>query len=175
MTKIMLKNVRLSFPNVFKKATYNGEETKFEATFLINKDTQDDLITKIRSAITELRKEKLKNAKHPADKICLKDGDEIEYEGYADHLSIKASNAKRPMVINKDKSLLSEDDDVIYAGCYVNAQIELWAQNNAYGKRINCNLLALQFYRDGEPFGEGATKVDVDAFEAYEDEDDIDF
>jgi len=34
-TKIMLKNVRLSFPSLFKKAVFDGKEGKFEATVLI--------------------------------------------------------------------------------------------------------------------------------------------
>ena len=35
--KIKLNNVRLSFPSIWRKSVYNGEETKFEATFLIDK------------------------------------------------------------------------------------------------------------------------------------------
>jgi len=37
MSKMMLKNVRLSFPSVFKKASFDGNEGKFEATFLVDK------------------------------------------------------------------------------------------------------------------------------------------
>ena len=40
MSKIKLKNVRLSFASVFRKATFNGDETKYEGTFLIDKETQ---------------------------------------------------------------------------------------------------------------------------------------
>ena len=37
--KMQLKNVRLSFPAIWKKAVFDGAETKFEATFLLNKET----------------------------------------------------------------------------------------------------------------------------------------
>ena len=168
--KITLKNVRLSFPSLFRKATFNGEETEYEATFLINKESQSNLIAQIRSAIDEKIKVDLKGAKLGADKICLKDGDEIEYDGYAGHFSIKASNVKRPLVIDRDKSQLSEDDGVIYPGCYVNAIIELWAQNNSWGKRINANLLGVQFCDDGQPFGDGVG-ASADDFEFVEDDD----
>jgi len=169
--QIKLQNVRLSFPSVFRKAVFNGEETKFEATFLIHKSEQAELAKMVKDAIAQKLKVDLKGAKLPADKICLKDGDDISYEGYADHWSIKASNNKRPMVIDRDKTPLSEDDNRIYAGCYVNAIIEIWAQNNAYGKRINANLFGVQFAKDGEPFGDGV-KVSVDDFDTIDDDDD---
>ncbi|WP_373089341.1 DUF2815 family protein [Zhongshania sp.] len=174
MAKIKLQNVRLSFPSLFRKAVFNGEETKFEATFLLDKEAHADTIKEIKAAINEKLKTDLKGAKLASDKICLKDGDEIDYEGYDGCMSIKASNNKRPLVIDNDKTPLSEDDNRVYAGCYVNAVIELWAQNNNYGKRINANLLGVQFYKDGEPFGDGGVSASVDDFDAFEDDDDFD-
>jgi len=169
MTKIILKDVRLSFPSLFHKAVFNGEETKFEATFLINKATHGPKIKEIKAEIDALIKENLKGAKIPPDKICLKDGDDIDYAGYAGNMSLKASSTKRPIVIDRDKSPLTEDDNKFYAGCYVNASLELWVQNNQYGKRINCNLLGVQFHKDGEPFADGV-KGSLDDFEAFTDD-----
>ena len=170
MSQISLKNVRLSFPSLFKKASFDGQEGKFEATFLLNKETHGATIKQIQDAIKEKIAVDLKGAKLGADKICLKDGDEIDYDGYAGHFSIKGSNSKRPLVIDRDKTPLTEDDNKLYAGCYVNAIIELWAQNNSYGRRINANLLGVQFYADGEPFGDGV-KASVDDFDAFADDD----
>lgn len=169
MSQIKMKNVRLSFPSLFRKAVFSGAETKFEATFLLNKEEHADTIKAIQAEIAKMLKDELK-AKLPADKICLKDGDEIEYDGYAGCMSIKASSAKRPLVIGKDKSPLSEDDNVIYSGCYVNAIISLWAQNNQFGKRINASLEAVQFAKDGEPFGDGGSKASVDDFDIIDDD-----
>ena len=174
MAKITLKNVRISFPSVFRKATFSGEETKFEATFLLNKKDQSDQIENLEEQIDDLLKEKLKGIKLKADKICLKDGDDIDYAGYAGNMSIKASSAKRPLVLGRDRSPLTEEDGKIYAGCYVNAIIELWAQNNQYGKRINANLLGVQFVKDGEPFADGVA-ASVDDFDVFDDLDDDDF
>jgi len=170
MSKIMLPNVRLSFPSLFHKAVFDGKETKFEATFLINKDEQADKVKEVKAAIDAAIKEALKGAKLPADKLCMKDGDGIEYAGYAGHMSLKASSQKRPIVLNRDKTPLTEDDNKFYAGCYVNAIIELWAQNNQFGKRINANLLGVQFFKDGEPFADGVTASASD-FEVFKDED----
>jgi hypothetical protein len=65
-------------------------------------------------------------------------------------------------------------DNRPYSGCYVNCIIELWAQNNAYGKRINANLLAVQFYKDGQPFGDAGANASVNDFDAFDDESDDD-
>jgi len=62
-----------------------------------------------------------------------------------------------------------EDDGTIYAGCYVNAIISLWAQDNTYGKRINAQLEGVQFCNNGEPLGAGG--IDVDEFDAFASED----
>ena len=174
MSKIILKNVRISFPSLFKKATFNGEETGFEGTFLINKEDQADQVEIINAAIKDLIKTNLKGAKLQPDKICLRDGDLVDYDGYAEHFSIKASSKKRPLVIDRDKSPLVEEDGRPYSGCYVNASIELWGQDNNYGKRINATLLAVQFFKDGIPFGDGSTGSlnDFDAFDS-DDSDDV--
>lgn len=171
MSKIKLQNVRLSFPSLFRKAVFSGEETKFEGTFLLDKEGQAEKIAEIETAIETLIADKLKGAKLKADKICLKDGDDIEYDGYAGHMSIKASNGKRPMVLDRDRTPLSEDDNRPYSGCYVNAVLELWAQDNQYGKRINANLLGVQFFKDGQPFGDGVS-ASADDFDAFGDDDD---
>jgi len=151
MSKIKLNNVRLSFPSLFQRSVFNGEEGKFEATFLIEKGSEN--AKKIQAAVDELLKEN--KAKLPEDKICLKDGDNISYDGYDGMLALKGSSNKRVTVINRDKSPIVEDDDIVYAGCYVNAVIDTWFMDNKYGKRILCNLLGVQFSKDGESFGAG--------------------
>lgn len=165
--KIKLQNVRLSFPSLFRKAQFQGEQTKYEATLMLDKEEHADKIAEIKKAVQEAIKENLKGAKVPADKICLKDGDESGRDEYEGHFTIKAANNKRPKVIDRDKSPLTEDDDKPYSGCYVNAVIDLWVQNNSYGKRINANLLGVQFFKEGEPFESGSV-ADDDDFDEYE-------
>ena len=149
--KIHLINVRLSFPSLFKKSCFNGEEGKFQATFLLNKETQKKQIDMLKDLIgSAIIDSKLKIT---SDKICLKDGDTIDYAGYAGHMAFKATSNGRPTLIGRDKSALAEEDCIIYAGCYVNAVVGLWIQNNSYGRRINANLHGVQFVKDGESFG----------------------
>ena len=165
---IKIPAARLSFPSLFQMASFNGESTgKYEATFILDKKDHAKQIAEIEAEIARMQKDlKVKLA---ADKICLKDGDDMDRPEYAGKMTIKASTKKRPLVVNRDKTPIVEDDNIIYAGCYVNAILTLWAQNNAYGKRINAQLDGVQFVRDGEPFGDGG--VSVDAFNEFGDGD----
>ena len=165
MSKIKLQAVRLSFPSLFNTAKFGGEDTgKYEATFVLDKVEHADTIAQIKTAIERLAKEEIK-AKVPSDKLCLKDGDEMGRPEFEGKYTIKASTKKRPLVINRDKSPIVESDNIVYAGCYVNAILSLWAQNNQWGKRINAQLDGVQFCRDGEPFGDGG--VSADEFDAF--------
>ncbi len=169
MSNIKLKNVRLSFPSLFRKASFQGVETKYEATFLLDKTEHRETIDAISKAIAEMLKEN--KTKLSPDKICLKDGDDVEYEGYAGTMTLKASNKNRPLVIGRDRSPLTEDDNVVYSGCYVDAVVNLWFQDNGFGKRINASLEGVQFRGDGTPFGDGSAKASVSDFDVIEDND----
>jgi len=168
--RIKLNNVRLSWPSLYETEKFKGEDTdKYAATFIIPKD--DPAAKKIKKRIDELLKEnKVKKMKD--DKICLKDGDESEYEEYEDHYHIKCTNSKRPTLLDKDKTPVTKEDDIFYPGCRVNASIDLWFQDNDWGKRINANLYGVQFNKDDEPFGMGPIDA-TDDFDEVDDDDDI--
>lgn len=166
---IMLKNVRLSFPSLWQTEKFGSEDTgKYAATFILNKEQHKTEIDKLKKLITEGVKAELKVPNLPPEKICLKDGDNTERPEYQGAYIIKASTKKRPTVIDRDKTPLAEDDGKPYAGCYVNCIIDLWYQDNKFGKRINANLHGVQFAADGESFAD-ATDV-ADEFEAIEEE-----
>ena len=170
--KVMLKNVRLSFPSLFKTEEYNGVDTeKFAATFLIPKsDTKT--VASVEQAYQAVLVEKYGQGKIPKGfKTPLVDGDDKEYQGYQDHYSIKASTKKRPTLVNRDKTPIVEEDGILYGGCYVNASIDLWVMDNSYGKKVLASLNAIQFVKDGEAFG---TKSEgADCFESLDDDDDF--
>ena len=43
---------------------------------------------------------------------------------------------------------------MLYRLACARASIDLWAQDNKYGKRINASLTHVQFVKDGDQFGE---------------------
>jgi hypothetical protein len=167
---IKITNARLSFPSLFKKAVFQGKEGKYEATLMFPK-TDTEGYELVMGAIEKAKTEN--KVKVPDSKLFIKDGDDVEYDGCEGMWMIKASNNKRPTLLNRDRTQLVEEDEVLYAGCFVNGIIEPWVQNNDYGKRVNANLLGVQFVKDGEALGDGGTKVSEDDFDDIEDDDDL--
>ena len=167
MSKIILKDVRLSFPSLWTTEKFNGTDTgKYAATFLMPKDSKEG------KAVTKAVGDAMKEIGAKADKTPLKDGDHVEYDGYAGMWALKANTKKRPVVIDRSKTPITEDDDVIYAGCYVNASVEIYTMDNSYGKRVGCQLNGIQFVKDGDSFGGGGNAMDD--FDAVEDDSEAD-
>jgi hypothetical protein len=67
-----------------------------------------------------------------------------------------AEEAGPVILLDQLKQPLSVGSGKPYAGCYVNASVEVWVQDNQWGKRVNCTLRGVQFLRDGDAFGGGA-------------------
>jgi hypothetical protein len=167
--KIKLLNVRLAFPVLWTAKAFGGEgKADFGASMLI--DPADPQVKTINAAIDATAKEKW-GAKAPeilktlraTDKVCLHNGDsKASYEGFPGNLFVSARNAARPTVVGPDKSPLVEADGKPYAGCYVHAVLELWAQDNKFGKRVNATLMGVQFYADGDSFTGGGVASEDD-------------
>lgn len=171
MDNLKLQNVRLSFPSLFKKAVFNGNETKFEATFLIEKGSANEKM--VEKALAAFIQEKFQGKPPKGLKTtCWADGDEKDSAGYENMMALKAGSNKRVPVIHRDRSPISEEDNVIYAGCYVNAIVSFWFSDHPLGgKQILGNLLGVQFFKDGQPFSDAAM-ASVDDFDAFDDDED---
>jgi hypothetical protein len=170
--KIKLQNVRLSFPSLFQKAVFEGKEGKFEATFLLDKESQASLISEINDKIDTFLASKFPGQAVPKSikRTCFQDGDTKDYDGYANQMAIKGGSNRRITIIDRDKTPLTEEDGKLYAGCYVNAVLELWySDHNLGGKQVLANLNGVQFVKDGEAFGDGDTNA-LDDFESLEEE-----
>jgi hypothetical protein len=168
---LKLTNVRLAFPALFEAKTVNGEgDPAFSASFLI--DPADPQVKGINAAIEATAKEKwgakadaTLKAIRAGNKTCLNDGDtKADYAGFAGNLFISARSKTRPLVIDADKSPLAAQDGKPYAGCYVNASLDIWAMDNNYGKRICASLRGVQFLKDGDAFAGGGS-ANPDEFE----------
>lgn len=99
------------------------------------------------------------------DFLVLHDGDDKKkFEGFEGNLYLAPSADTRPTAVNRDRSPVTEDDGVIYSGCYVNAKVEIWVQDNQWGKRVNATLLGVQFVKDGDSFAGGPPPANPDDF-----------
>lgn len=166
--KIILRNVRLAFPQLFEAKAVNGEgEPAFSASFILPKDHPQ--VAEINAAIDAVAKEKwgakaptILTAARNGDKVALHDGDaKADYDGFEGNFYVSARNKTRPLITNQRNEPVVAADGVPYAGCFVHASIELWAQDNSFGKRVNASLRGVMFHRDGDAFaGGGAAAPD---------------
>jgi hypothetical protein len=162
---------RLSFEHIFDpSAGPNGGAEKFSAALILEGKNNPQL-PKIRKAIKDVaeaqwgsRAKAVLNDLQADDRIFLRDGDKSKRPEYQGHWYFNASNAKRPLVVDVDKTSLTKADGKPYSGCYVNMLIEVWAMQNGFGKRICASLKGVQFVRDGDAFT-GGYQATVDDFE----------
>lgn len=170
MSEILIQNVRLAYGHgVFEKQSFEDSKPKFSAKFII--PPTHPQVAAIKAAIKAVAKEKW-NTKADAilarleakDTTALHDGNTQRGDGFEGMLFVSASNDKRPTTYNRDRTPVTKDDGVIYSGCYVNAKVNLWAQDNAFGQRINAELLGVQFVKDGDSFAAGAPPAEAEAF-----------
>ena len=54
---------------------------------------------------------------------------------------------------------------MLLSGYYVDAILDIWAQENSYGKRINAQLKGVQFRRKGDVFSGGGAPAEDDDFD----------
>ncbi len=164
--------VRLAFAqNLFTAGTVGGEgKPAFSVTAIIPKD--HPVHAELEAAEEAAAKMKWE-AKGPANlkairaagKAVIKDGDlKANYAGFEGNDFVSMRSEKRPNVYDNDGSQLTEADGKVYSGCYAHVILEVWAQDNQYGKRLNAQVTGVAFSRDGDSFGGGATPATADDF-----------
>lgn len=180
--KVMLRNVRLSYEHIFTPTAFEeGQPAKFSATFIIPKDHPD--LPALKRAMFDAGKggfDAFSESKGwPKGYTCsLKDADkDTDSNGelladknpaYKGCYILEANSTKRPLVIGRRKEAITEEDGVIYSGCYVNASLA--ASDYTFGKvkkGVKCYLNGVQFVKDGERFGADAS-ADFDELDGGE-------
>lgn len=168
---VKITDVIISYPHLFEPyrpktplVDANGKVKpgKYGAKFLI--DRRDPLkladAKVLHAKIVEMQKVVFKST-IAADRLCLRDGRQLT-EDMHNFFVVSASEDIKPTVVDRRRNPVSDEDDLFYAGARVNATIRLWAQNSAeWGKRINANLIGVQFFAHGDRLG-GRAKPKVD-------------
>jgi len=170
---VHVNNARLAFADIFVPRENTGEDGKVRKSYgcKLILAPGHPAIDQVKRAIVVAAKAKwnekaadmlkLLTANH---KVCLLSGDLKTWDGFAGNQFVSAGSPTRPTIVDQDRTPLTVDDGRPYSGCYVNAIIEVWAQDNKYGKRINAQLKGVQFYRHGDAFG-GGTPASPDEFQ----------
>ena len=184
--KIMLRNVRLSYEHIFQPSAMDDNSTpKYSAEVIIPKDHPE--LANVKRALLEAGEEKFGSTFAPGKPwpmgytSALKDADkDVDGSGvllseknpeYKGCYILKTQSTRRPVTLGRRKEQLTEQDGVIYSGCYINVSAAFAGYE--YGKikkGVTCYLNGVQFVADGERFGSDATS-DFDELDGGADDD----
>lgn len=168
--KVQLQGVRIAFATLFDpKRVGDAEEKRFSAAFVIEPGSAN--AKKLEEAVQAVATEKwgkkavgMLAELRKKGKVCyqhepLKDSAGEIYDGFEGAHAVNAGQGEtkgKPLVIDRDRTQLDAKSGRPYSGCYVNALIDVWAQDNQFGQRVNAQLKGVQFVKDGDAFGGGA-------------------
>jgi hypothetical protein len=181
---IFLSNVRLSFPNLVepqRRVSPEGKErVSYNAEFLMDQDHPG--FVQFMKKYGELALEKWKEHANQVMQIiqqdrklrCYGSGSEKVnqktfqvYDGYEGKVYISTGRDTQPQMIDATGNPIDPANTMacqavarkLYGGCYVNAAVKPWLQENKHGRGVRCDLIAVQFHAEGAAFGEGAVDV----------------
>jgi hypothetical protein len=192
-TIVQLKHVRIAFiDELFTPGQYEGKgDFRHTATLIVEPGSANDKAIqaaiskealgawgkKAEAMLEDLRGDKkafsyTKNKKN-------QQGDIYEgFEGMYALAGVRKQKDGAPLFLHNVKDpatgkaqRLTGSEGVIYAGCYVNAKVEMWAQVGKYNG-IRCGLLGVQYDAPGDSFG-GASRPTDEGFDSVEAEDDL--
>jgi hypothetical protein len=174
--KFNLNDVRIAFPSLFEPSAIDGGEPAFAVKAIVPPTHAQ--VAALDDAMRAVAREKwgakgdqvfenlVKVGKKPEVgfvKEPYKNRDGDPYDGFDGMYYVTARSQTRPLIVDRNKAQLVQPDGKPYAGCYCNLILELWAQDNKYGRAIRINLKGVQFLRDGDAFSGGAP-ASVDDF-----------
>jgi len=182
--KVLIKNVRIRFASIFEPTLQPGaKEPKFGIKAIIEPGSENAKI--LEAAMATVAKEKWKDkapnieasfvrtGKKPD--VCFvkepyKNKDGEAYGGFEDmfYLTASAKQHERPKVVDLNPKIeLTKSDGKPYDGCYTNLSVEIWPQDNDFGRAIRAQLKGVQFVKHGDAFG-GSPPSDGSEFEVLE-------
>lgn len=180
MATLRLKNVRIAFPALAEPQAIGDGEPAFGAQLVIDPSSKHP--DELDALMLQVAKDKWKDD-GPAVLAMLKEDKKVgfqrseyknkktgkPYAGFEGKFSLttRSNVKKQPTVFNKYGEPVTDKAEIerlIYSGCYVNAKVDAWAQDNNFGRRVNFSLLGVMFAGDGESFGGGAAPASADDF-----------
>lgn len=178
-TRIMLKNVMLSFPALAEPQSFGEGEPAYGAKFPIKPNSEHQ--KQLEEAILAEAKEQWKDKADSVVNMLIEDGKVAfvkkvyrskktgePYAGFEGAHYLSTRNAKtQPTVFNEYGEQLTSKGDIerkAYSGAIVNASLEIWAQDNKWGRRINCTLRGVMLTGEGENIGGASAPASADDF-----------
>ena len=178
-TKIMLKGVTMAFPALAEPQAFGEGDPAYGAKFPIapgseaHKLLEDAIKAEAREAWTDKADATLTVLEEDgkiafAKKVYRSRKTGEAYQGFDGKHYLSARNAKtQPTVYNQYGEEITSKGDIerqAFSGAKVNVSVEIWAQDNKWGRRINCSLRGVMLTGEGENFGGGSSPASADEF-----------
>ena len=155
---IVVEGIAAFAQQVFTAEAFEQGGTEYYGLQLLM-DPDSEAARHIEATVEAVR-EGAQLGKVKADRLCISDGDDTDYKSHQGKLvlraSLRASKGRPHTIDNLCKPVVAEDN-LIYSGATVRCKVNVWAQDNKWGKRVNAELLAVQFIAHGDPMGGGQT------------------
>jgi hypothetical protein len=178
-TTILLKHKRIAFPALWTPQAIGDGAPAWGARYIIEPNDEDvekldELMLKVavdkwKDEGRELLRFLLENRKTAFEHGPYRSSTTGKvYDGFQGKFNLGTRSEKtKPTVVDKAGDEVTTQtgvESLIYSGCYVHAMVELWAQDNRYGKRINATTTGVMFDEHGASFGGGSGPATPDAF-----------
>lgn len=162
--RVLIRSGILSYPHLDRKWSKVDPKTgikppeKFSAKHLLDKEMHAETYEMLSEHIRELVKDAKVNVGRKD--WFLRDGDDSGKPEEADRWTINASELRNVILRDKDANpirnargeLLVDDAseilEIFKPGYIVDMLIRPWVQDNAYGRKVNANLLAVKLVDD---------------------------
>lgn len=179
-TQIMLKNIMLAFPALAEPQSLGDGEPAYGAKFPIEPGSENHkaIEAAIRAEAEAQWKDKAASVLSMLEedkKLCFIKGTYRSkktgeaYEGFENKFYLSTRNAKtQPTVFNEYGDQLEKKGDIerqAFSGAIAKGvSIEIWAQDNKWGRRVNCTLRGVMLSGEGENIGGGSAPASADEF-----------
>ena len=176
-TQIRIKNVTLSFPAIAEPKAFGENTPAYGAKFAIKPGSEQQKV--IEAAMLKVAKEEWKDEGESILNRLIEDGKvafvkkvyrkktgEV-YAGFEGMHYLSTRNAKtQPTVYDRrNEEVLGKSaiEQQAHSGAVVTASLDVWAQDNKWGRRINCSLRGIMLTGEGENFS-GSTPASPNDF-----------
>lgn len=163
-TKVVIKNVRLSYAHLFEPRAMEGsDEKKYSCVALIDKGDTAAIEAIKQGVANALRNAGLTrlSVASAVDKL-LRDGDIKDSESYKGKFYMNVKSDKKPSVVKRmaDNTIVNvTDEEEVYSGCYAMMSVNLNAYNRNGNQGVGAYLRAVCKTADGERLSGGVANA----------------
>lgn len=164
-TTVVLKNVRLSYVNVYEpRAMQGSDEKKYSLVALIDKGDTPTIEALKQAAANALRNKGLTgvSVQRVMDNL-LRDGDEKDAESYKGKFYMNVKSDRKPNLYKKVNDelvdLANDTTEEIYSGCYAMVSINLAGFNVSGNKGVGAYIRAVCKTEEGERLSGGTVNA----------------